>query len=333
MIKLLIATRNRPVALGNVLDFLERFYPQTNVIVADGSAEQSKAAVQALCKSYKTLPVDFRSYPYEMSYYDRVIDVLEGEDDEFVAMGADDDFPLIDAFQRGKRFLQEHSDYSLAVGGLLIFDLTAPGELSARYRPARPINHEEAVGRVRQYGNWPSPLSYALCRRELLIDRYRETRSCEMGEVVDLWMGLTDCLAGKVHALPEIGVVLTRNFNHSYTRAGSKLEFLDRGPQLAAMIRQVQQRLLEAGTLDSDQAAHLATDLFSRHIGSYLTGIPFHMHKRFIDSNIHLHEFIREQFSMFEKLFQSGTSEHQRYKERLTFIANALNINAGINKS
>lgn len=331
--KLLIATRNRPVSLGTVLGFLERFYPETQVIVADGSRPDLKAEVEASAKRFMRLAVDFRSYPFEMSYFDRVLDVLEGEREEFMVMGADDDYPMMDAYQRAETFLKGNPDYSLAIGSLLILELRSAGEISAYVRAVRPIAQEKPEARVQHFAAWPFPLSYSLVRREVLINRFRKCYRCDVGEVYDLQSGLEDCLKGKVHALPEVSVILTHNFMHSYLRVKSKLEYFERGPDIASLAREFAESLRESSGMNSEEALETAARMFSRHVGSWMTGIPYHRHPNFAKSPINRNALINQQFDSFERMFDPSTSEHRSYRDRLLYISEALRLNAGVGEA
>lgn len=321
--KLLIPTRNRPQSLGTVLAYLERFYPDTQVIVADGSHPDFKDAVAASVGRFQRLAVEFKSYPYEMSFFDRLDDVLRNEREDYVALNADDDYPMVETLRRGEAFLKDNPDYALATGALLSLELTARGELLASLRTARPITHETLEGRIRQYTAWPYPLSYGVCRRQVLINRQRRAQDAVLGELDDLVAGMSDCIDGKVHAIGEVGLILTRNFTQSYLRVDTKLDFLEHGPLIARLARDFAREFVSGGTSEPS-ATQLATEIFARRVGSYLTGIPYHHQAQFINSNVHRHRFLRHQCDQFERIFKAEAPEHARYRERLLFISRAL---------
>ncbi|MFN3869436.1 MAG: TIGR00180 family glycosyltransferase [Hyphomicrobiaceae bacterium] len=322
--KLVIPTRNRAASLASVLQYLETFYPDTRVLVADGSHDSMKGAVRETVARFAKLSPELLSYPYEVTYFDRLDDVLAGLDDEFVALNADDDYPMIEVYRRGEEFLKDNPDYALAMGTLLVLDLDRSGQIHANIRQVRPINHDTVDGRVRQFTAWTFPLTYAVCRREVLIARQQRARHCVLGELDDLVAGLSDCIEGKVHAIGDISLVLTRHFAQRYLRIESKLEFFDEGPGIAMLARQLAGELTIKGGMPDDAAGRLATEIYARRVGSHLTGIPFHHQAQFINSNIHRHKFLRHQCEKFERMLEAGTPEQQRYGERLRYIGAAL---------
>jgi glycosyltransferase domain-containing protein len=108
MTPLLIPTRNRPTSLSNVLRYLARFYGSTWVIVADGSDEAYKTRNRQTIEAVKgDLAVEYRSYPPECSYFDRLLDVLRGESSELVTIGSDDDYPMMDTLGKGESFFHK----------------------------------------------------------------------------------------------------------------------------------------------------------------------------------------------------------------------------------
>lgn len=322
--KLVIPTRNRAASLASVLQYLETFYPETRVVVADGSHDSMKAAVHDTVARFEKLAPELRSYPYDVTYFDRLDDVLATLDDEFVALNADDDYPMMEVYQRGEVFLKDNPDYALAMGTLLVLDLDSRGEILANIRQVRPINHDTVDGRVRQFTAWTFPLAYSVCRRDVLIARQRRARHCVLGELDDLVAGLSDCIEGKVHAIGDVSLVLTRHFAQKYLRVASKLEFFDEGPGIATLARQLADELVERGGMPADGAAKLATEIYARRVGSHLTGIPFHHQAQFINSNVHRHKFLSHQCEQFERMLTPGTAEQQRYGERLRYIGAAL---------
>src|SRR5215216_1320785 len=114
MTPLLIPTRNRPTSLSNVLRYLARFYPETQVIVADGSAEfhkdlnrQNIAAIEG------GLAIDYRPYSPDLPFFDRLLDVLRRDSSEFVIMGSDDDYPVMETLAEAEAFLLQRKDFGV----------------------------------------------------------------------------------------------------------------------------------------------------------------------------------------------------------------------------
>lgn len=326
--KLLIPTRNRPASLASVLGFLEAFYPDTQVIVADGSRDNMKSQVEDVTKQFNNLSVDFRSYHEDIGYFDRVLDVLEAETDDYIVMGADDDYPFIGNLKPGEDFLREHPDYAIAVGRMVIVNYHADGEMSAMLELMMPVENDTAEARVKRFGSWPYPLSYCVCRRDVLINRYKKSKVCVTPGEFDLFAGVLDCLKGKILAIPEVGVVMTRHSNETYLRRGSKLEYLEIAPQVLSIVREMASEIEKETDLDADAAMELASLLFGRHIGQFMTGSPKQFHPRFLRYGLLSSKFFVDQYDFADRLFQPGTSEYLEHRDRMLYISKALRDSA-----
>ena len=152
MTPLLIPTRNRPTSLSNVLRYLARFYPSTWVIVADGSDEAHKICNRQNIEAIKSdLAIDYRPYPAECSYLDRLLDILRSESCELAIIGSDDDFPMMETLAKGEAFLQKNSDYSVAVGTLINLQLKSPTDLAAWPFYARNLGENAPELRASRY--------------------------------------------------------------------------------------------------------------------------------------------------------------------------------------
>lgn len=327
MARLLIPTRNRPESLGRVLDFLERFYPDTQVIVADGSSDDYKQAVRQVSESPRKIGVDLRSYDYDFPFFDRILDVIENEPDEFFVMGSDDDFPLMEVMTQAEEFLRKNSGYSTALGALVHLKLDSPHEMTARLGVARPLTAGSAQRRANEFAAWPFSTTYAITRRELLLERYRRARKGFLAGFFDFAVGLQDCLAGKMHAIPDFGYICTRNFNHSYLRAESELIFLRRSELALQIVDQIREDIVQACDLGQDEALRVAENLMKRRIAE-LCGSPAHRMRDFHKSRFYRDKVVQQQFQLFNEAFKSGTPTRARYEERLMFISDAIRGNA-----
>ncbi|MCH9806518.1 MAG: TIGR00180 family glycosyltransferase [Alphaproteobacteria bacterium] len=327
MARLLIPTRNRPASLGQVLDFLNHFYPDTQVIVADGSSEDYKNAVKAVTDSPRKISVDLRSYDYDFPFFDRILDVIENEPDEFFVMGSDDDFPLMEVMGEAEEFLRKNSAYSTALGALVHLKLDSPHEMTARLGVARPLVAAAPQRRASDFAAWPFSTTYAITRRDLLLERYRRAQKGFLAGFFDFAVGLQDCLAGKMHAIPDFGYICTRNFNHSYLRAGSELIFLRRSELALQVVDQIRDDLIAMGGVGEDEAMRLAENLMKRRIAE-LCGSPAHRMRDFHKSRFYRDKTVQKQFEQFNDVFKKGTETRNRYEERLMFISNAIRGNS-----
>ena len=181
MARILIPTRNRSTSLLVVLQFLDRFYPNTKVIIADGSNDQYAAENKGnLATNDLKIEVDYRRYDYEIPFFDRILDVLRDVSDEYIIMGSDDDLPLMDTMKKAEKLLDKDPGAVLAMGAMVHLFLKADDQIHARLGLARPILGQEAIPRCRLYAAWPYSTTYAVTRREHLIERYERARNTQL---------------------------------------------------------------------------------------------------------------------------------------------------------
>jgi glycosyltransferase domain-containing protein len=328
VVKLLIPTRNRAMSLAGVLSFLQRFYPSTRVIVADGSAEHLKDLNRkAIAGSTRGLRVDYRPYPYEMPYFDRILDVLRQEEDPFIAMGADDDFPMMNVYNRCEKFLAENDGFVTAMGMLVTLTLKSPTDVTTRWLNVRDILSDDPERRAVAYSRWSFPTTYAVTRRQHLIARYERAKTAFLADFYDFTLGVHDATVGKIRAFPQIGTIATRNFNHSYLRYDDKLIFLRRSGEILEIAETMQADLMQHAGVDSDQARFVTERMIRAYIAAFCNS-PIWMRLGFGESNLFTNPNIQKQIALMHDLFTKGTKTRRDHDERLEFIFRALNKNA-----
>jgi len=325
--RLLIPTRNRPTALGGVLEFLARFYPGTGVLIADGSSEAYKPANRAAVERLRdSLALDYRPYPEELTYFDRLLDVLQGESDEFFVTGADDDFPMMEVFEEGARYLRERPHCVAAMGASVNLMAYGPDRLRARLNVARDIAGRTPAVRARRYSAWPVATTYAVTRRALLLERCRWARELFLTGFHDYVTGVQDAIAGATKALPSLGVLRTHNDNHSYLRPGSALGFLEQSGLVLRIAERFREALAPDGSLTPDEARREAETLILRRI-AILSGGPIYGRQGFTESRVFRAEVVQAQLRLFQELFTEGSALRAGYAEKLAFVAAALRRN------
>lgn len=324
MPRLFIPTRNRPTSLLSVVTFLERFYPGTALIVADGSSDAfADRNREAMTAPGRKVDIEYRRYPYEFGFFDRILDVLENIDDPNIIMGSDDDYPLMDVLAAADAALMANPAASTAMGALLYLRLDGPDELNSRLSQVRPIQGTGAVARMRGFAQWSFPTTYAVTRREHLIERYRRAREVFLLGFFDFSVGLQDCAAGEIIALPDFGYISTHNYNHSYLRPGSKMLFVRRPDDLARIKGFIAHDLVVSGGLGADAAEAEAASLLRTRATEY-TGRINQPPVGFERDPLFLDPLVRAQFALFRDVFRPGTRTHARFAERLGVIRDAL---------
>lgn len=327
MTPILLPTRNRPNSLRCVLDFYEQFYPNTRIIVADGSDDVFKTANKSVVQQHsKGLITEYLPYPAELPLFDRLIDVLNQLDTEFVIMGSDDDFAVMETLQKGEAFLNKNPDFSTAMGSMVHLRMFSDKVMNVRLDVVRNVSGKTPDARVRNYSSWSFSTTYAVTRREHLIERYHRAKTMFLAGFYDFFVGCHDAVAGNVKAFPDVGFICTRNYTHSYLRATTPLIFLRKAEVVLEFNELLVGDLVKSG-LDKDIAEEAARVAISRRVAT-LAGSPVTKTAGFLQSPAYQHPTVQAQFELFRQLFADGTAARAKYLQRLQFIIASLKSNA-----
>lgn len=328
MALLLIPTRNRPTGLGNMLGFISEFYPGSRILVADGSSDSFKPQNAAAVEKYRgSLELDYRPYPEDLGLFHRLLDVIKSIDDEYIIIGSDDDFPMLDSLAKFEKFLVNNPDYSTALGPLVNFKLESEDEMTTRIDLVRPLRADCPMKRARAFSNWPYPTTYAVARRDVLIARYERTSEMFLSGFFDFTVAVHDCMHGKIAAFPEVGFFATRNYNHSYLRPDDKLLVLRRADDILRAVEHITNDLMEKAGLDREAAENASADIINKRIAMLAGRHPRKTRTRAMDKFISM-PVVQQQYKMFRELFEEGTETRTRYIEKLEAIMRALHSNA-----
>ena len=324
MIKLLIPTRNRPSSLKALLSYLENFYPHTDLIVADGSHERYKADVKNTCDQYsQSLSIEFRSYPAELPFFERILDALLSCEDDIVAMGADDDYPIMDTLNQAKAILLSGTEFKSIVPADIVLTLSANGDLTSRLSYSRDVLHANPINRLKDYSYWHFATTYAVTRKAALLNRYRMMSQHNCASFVDFQIGVEDAIHGGIKAMPEIGYIRTQTYAHEYFRAIDSLIFLRKSEKILAYRDYLVEQLSRLPSSVVDDARKLADLIVSRRIcdltgGSAPSKLNFTATKQFRDPTL------QQQFKNFYELFENGTKLRETYLAKLVFARDVL---------
>jgi len=323
MPKLIIPTRNRSTSLLGVLNYLERFYPETNLVIADGSNDFHRSQNAANVKTFKKIGIDYRAYAEELSFFDRLIAVIKDQPDEFLMLGADDDFPMMEVFDQGEAYLREHPECATAMGGIVNLFLKPENYIQVRLNPARNVLSPSVEQRVNIYSQWPVSTSYAVTRREILIERYERANTIFLAGFYDFVVGVHDVSRGTMKAIPTIGYIGTRNYNHAYFRPEEDLIFLRRSETALKFIDVFQQDLMHYGNMEEGPARKVAELVMRRRISEQV-GNMSHRRKGFAQSRLFQNKAVQQQMRIFQKMFIEGTPVRKKYQQKLAFISESL---------
>ncbi|MFT5277427.1 MAG: glycosyltransferase domain-containing protein [Granulosicoccus sp.] len=333
MIKLLVPTRNRPSSVNALLGYLETFYPNTQLIIADGSDELRKEEVEKVCGNYsENLSVEFKSYPSDLPYFERILDVLLSCDDEFIAMGADDDYPIMEVLDKAKETLINNAQYKSIVPADVVLTLREDGQLTSRLSHSRNVLHKNPINRVKDYSYWHFATSYGVTQKALLLERYRMMSEYNCASFIDFQIGIEDTMHGEIKAVPEIGCIRTQTFEHEYFRATDTMVFLRKSEKILAYRDYLTSKLGKLEENAETDSRKLADLLISRRIAD-LTGGGAPGKSNFRDSKQFKDPTLQQQYKNFYELFEDGTEIRQNYIAKLRYARDVLLSNVAKSES
>lgn len=320
--RVIIPTRNRPTSLSGVVRYYEEFYPETEIIVADGSSDGYQQ-VNAETAARSTISVDYRAYDPEISLFDRLLQVLRTESDPYFVMAADDDYPILETMQKARIRLDRDPDAVCAGGFLVHVGVRPPDVANARLDPVRHLVAPTAGRRMQVFGQLPFTTTYAVARRERLLARYEFLKHWNVPGFLDLAVGLMDVADGKFLAVPDLGFICTRNTVHSYYRASDHLIYLRRASEVLELYHMLTRKLMEVDGMGEKDARGLIAGIINRRVAA-LAGAPPFLIAGFTERAPYRTELIDRTRQRFADLFTAGTSMRKTHERRLSFIAKGL---------
>ena len=324
MPRLLIPTRNRPSSLLSVIRFLEEFYPETEVIIADGSIEKFANENQNNMRSPdRLLNIELQRFDYDLPFFDRLLAVLESVPDEFLIMGSDDDYPIMDELTRLSKSLEGDNEAVTALGATFHLKLISNEEITARLGLSRPIKGDDPLARGRNFAKWSFSTTYAVSRRSLLIERYRRAREVFLPKFYDFGVGVQDVFTGKMHASPRLTFIATRNFNHSYLRTEDPFLFVRRSDDFFKLLNFIQDDIRNYTSVDENEAKHIANKLMLNQV-AFTAGASAPKFDGFEKSKIFNNRIVQSQIKLFNEIFCDHELHASEYADRLKFILAAL---------
>jgi glycosyltransferase domain-containing protein len=324
MTRILIPTRNRPSSLISVLRYLDEFFPQAEVIVADGSADQHAEtnARNTGSRDFR-IGIDYRRFPYELPLFDRLLDVLSGEPDEFFIMGSDDDYPVLGVLDQLKSKLEADPGAVTAMGPTLNLFFRPDEKAVARLGLARTIRGASFKARASAYASWPFSTTYAVSRRELLIERYRRARTLLISGFFDFGVGLQDCAHGSIIAGDRFSFISTRNYRHSYLRKSRRMMFLEQSSDIEQLMAYIADDLVKFDGIAREDATEIAEELTRYRIAEHLGFGPDKM-RGFEYTRTFLSPPVQRQIIRFEEAFSGPCDARAELDPYLSWINTSI---------
>jgi glycosyltransferase domain-containing protein len=260
MVKLLVPTRNRPEGVASLLRYIAMFHPENPVLIADGSDPEMQRKVAAICQDFAgRLQLDFRPYPSGMPLFERLGDVLGKLSDNTLAMGADDDFPLLDVYAQADAHLRNNPEINSIVPADITIRRVEGGMMASRLSFSRSILNDLPVDRARKFAARSFATSYGVTRRHILLERYASLAKYYCAGFIDFQIGLLDAVQGRVLAWEHIGCIRTNVEGDGHLRPVEPLIFVRRSGQILKFSEDIARRL--AATMDEKSAKMTASEL------------------------------------------------------------------------
>lgn len=320
--KIVIPTADRPQSLRAVLDYYGRFYPNADLVVADGSSPAVKELNRETVQRAE-VAVDHREYDEAMPVFERLLKVVTAIDSELVVMSADDNYPVLETLRRARQRLVERPEVVCAGGHVVHLDVSAPGRASARLDVVRHINAANPAQRMRVFGSLPFPTGYGVARRTLVIQRLEFLRRWYLRGFYDLAVGLLDVAQGQYFAVPELGFVCTSNYVDDRPEAAEPLAYLRGADQVLEMHDAAFEMASQAPGFDADDAREALSVVIGRRVAA-LAGAPQHQVVGFADKAPFKTPMVDGARQLFRDLFTPGTEERRKHGARLEFVADRL---------
>lgn len=321
---LVVPTRNRPKKVEALLTYLARFYPETRVVIADGSDPLEQEQVAWVCSEAALVAsVVFRAYPADLPLFERLLDLVMSLDDPMLILGADDDYPLMDNYAQAAKVLSQNPNLALVVPYDVLLTHTAEGKLKARLSQSRTVAAPTAAARLEGFSRWPFATSYGAARRDTMMARYRSLSQGLCAGFVDFQVGANDCLSGQIGAMAALGSLRTHSFRGSYLRPSDRLVFLRRSADVLSLSDRLTDRLVQVDDIAPDAARETIRTALSRQIAA-LSGADTMTRVGFTSQRIFRDKQVQTQYSQFYDLFRDDTQMRKQYEEKLKYIVKLL---------
>ena len=221
MLSIVIPTRNRGLFLERLLSYYKEQDLQEPILIADSSNPNERTQVtRAVEAAGKHLNMDYRYYGSDIGIAEKLSDILMLVRTDLVVVGADDDFFTLRGLRHASDFLQRHSEFSLAHGRAVTFELN-PGPVYGNHLAVasylqRSIEHPAAAERLLDHLAHYSTTWYSVHRTADLRQNMRTVAELDM-EPVSFTELLPSCLsvvqgkAKKLEVLYAVRQVHLRN--------------------------------------------------------------------------------------------------------------------------
>ena len=220
---IVLVIKDRPQFTFRWMAYANSIHFPFKVLVADGGKDLSVTDKLLNSGDYPNLDYEYIRYPYDETYtefYVKVADALSRVETEFVALGDDDDFFIVQGLLSSIEFLKWNPEYSACRGRVAPMRII-PDENSAygndvRFYMCSNVPSIESLIATERVSNHFSPYDithYDVHRTEDITEFYIKLRDLDLKDII-LAELLTSCLAvarGKVKR--ESYLYMLRQYN------------------------------------------------------------------------------------------------------------------------
>jgi len=202
----------------NRSDFLIRllnYYAATNykyqIVIGDSSTtmhiEQTKKAIKELGAKLK---VKYHEFP-GFSEPRCTSELVKLAETPYIAFVCDDDFLITNTLNKCLMFLEEHSDYSVALGMAALFNLNSSGPYgrisSVGEYKLRDIEKKTAQERILSHLSNYSNHNFGLHRTAEFRETYKAVVRLPDKSFTEILANSMSCIQGKVKKLPDLYLI------------------------------------------------------------------------------------------------------------------------------
>ena len=183
VITILIPTYNRPGYLKRILGYYNELRVAYDIIVADGSSDETKEMNRETVSSFPSLRIQhLAKYSSETHFLHRFNDAINYVDTDYCVFCADDDFVTPTGMSQSADFLEKNPDFVAAHGRYVSFWLERrENEQDFRWQPTYSdvsITLEHPEQRLTYHLSNYSPTFYAVQRTNILRLTLGEAARC-----------------------------------------------------------------------------------------------------------------------------------------------------------
>jgi glycosyltransferase domain-containing protein len=205
MLTIVIPTFNRPRFICRLLKYYSDLKINFHIVVADSSPVEKQISSYAASLAASGLNIDYRIFPSETPYIEKLLSVFKGVDSKYITLGADDDFFVPRMFADAINFLDTHTDYSIFHGEAIVFSIDGDDPVHGRSiqvgsYPQRGIERSTGAQRLLDGMSSYTTTWYSIHRTHLFLENFtRVSKLTDDYLFLELILSNLDAIQGKIN--------------------------------------------------------------------------------------------------------------------------------------